>query len=99
MTLQTEIEQTFKVHSKSNKELKKDADPELQVEIPATQRRISVHKHRAKKTKKLDSGVQDTVHFGNDSWNLVLHMLFGIRQSVHSVQHDEVFKLDTAEFS
>lgn len=38
------------------------------------------------------------VHFGNDSWNLVLHMLFGIRQSVNSVRYDDVFQLTESEF-
>ena len=35
--------------------------------------------------KKKNSDIYESIHFGNDSWNLVLHMLFGIRQSVHSV--------------
>ena len=34
---------------------------------------------------KLKKQVTDVVHFGNDNWNLVLHMLFGIRQSVVTV--------------
>ena len=38
------------------------------------------------------------VHFGNDNWNLVLHMLFGIRKSVHSVLYDDVYELTDAEF-
>ncbi len=39
------------------------------------------------------------VHFGNDNWNLVLHMLFGIRQSVHLVMHESVYQLTDREFS
>ena len=38
------------------------------------------------------------MHFGNDNWNLVLHMLFGIRKSVHSVMYDDVYELTDAEF-
>lgn len=48
--------------------------------------------HRSKKDKSF-------VHFGNDNWNLVLHMLFGIRQSVHSVMHEAVYQLNDREFA
>ena len=48
-------------------------------------------KNKSKKDKTF-------VHFGNDNWNLVLHMLFGIRQSVHSVMYDDVYQLTDAEF-
>jgi 1-phosphatidylinositol-4-phosphate 5-kinase len=41
----------------------------------------------------------DYVHFGNHNWNLVLHMLFGIRQSVVSVKNDDVFQLTDKEFT
>jgi hypothetical protein len=41
----------------------------------------------------------DFVHFGNHNWNLVLHMLFGIRQSVVSVKNDDVFQLTDKEFT
>ena len=54
----------------------------------------SFHTHAARgKVKVKNKSKKDTtfVHFGNDSWNLVLHMLFGIRQSVHSVRYDDVF--------
>lgn len=47
---------------------------------------------------KKKTSSDDHIHFGSDNWNLVLHMLFGIRQSVHSVQYDKVMKLDTVEF-
>ena len=52
------------------------------------------------KAKKKNKSKKDTtfIHFGNDNWNLVLHMLFGIRQSVHSVMHDDVYRLTDAEF-
>lgn len=39
------------------------------------------------------------VHFGNEDWNLVLHMLFGIRMSVHSVMHEEIYMVTEAEFN
>ena len=35
----------------------------------------------------------DFVHIGNYNWNLVLHMLFGIRQSVVTAINDDVFQL------
>jgi len=46
---------------------------------------------RSVKLTKSTSKGRTFVHFGNEDWNLVLHMLFGIRQSVHSVMHEEVY--------
>ena len=48
-------------------------------------------KNKSKKDKTF-------VHFGNENWNLVLHMLFGIRYSVHSVMYDDVYHLTDTEF-
>ena len=39
----------------------------------------------------------DFVHIGNGNWNLVLHMLFGIRQSVITAIADDVFDLTDAD--
>lgn len=38
------------------------------------------------------------IHIGHDNWNLVLHMMLGIRQSVRNVMHEEVFELIDADF-
>ena len=38
------------------------------------------------------------IHIGHDNWNLVLHMMLGIRQSVRNVMHEEVFELLEADF-
>ena len=51
---------------------------------------VNAHKSmlekRSKKfSKKPASGGSCFIHFGHDNWNLVLHMLFGIRQSCISV--------------
>lgn len=40
----------------------------------------------------------DFVHIGNYNWNLVLHMLFGIRQSVITAMNDDVFDLTDADY-
>ena len=59
----------------------------------------NTHQALAKPKKKNKSKKDKTfIHFGNDNWNLVLHMLFGIRQSVHSVMYDDVYQLTDAEF-
>ena len=50
------------------------------------------------KTKNKSKKDKTFIHFGNENWNLVLHMLFGIRQSVHSVMYDDVYELTDAEF-
>ena len=40
------------------------------------------------------------VHIGNHNWNLVLYMLFGIRQSVMvSKYDDDVFQLSQLDFT
>lgn len=57
--------------------------------------------HKAiSKVREINKSKKDKtfIHFGNDNWNLVLHMLFGIRQSVHSVMYDDVYQLTDAEF-
>lgn len=41
----------------------------------------------------------DFVHIGNYNWNLVLHMLFGIRQSVVTAKNDDVYDLSESDFS
>lgn len=41
----------------------------------------------------------DFVHIGNYNWNLVLHMLFGIRQSVVTAKNDDVYDLQESDFS
>ena len=64
------------------------------------QTNLNTHKALSKARIKNKSKKQRTfVHFGNDNWNLVLHMLFGIRQSVHSVQYDDVYQLTGTEFN
>lgn len=41
----------------------------------------------------------DFVHIGNHNWNLVLHMLFGIRQSVVIASRaEDVYKLQDEDF-
>jgi hypothetical protein len=40
----------------------------------------------------------DFVHIGNYNWNLVLHMLFGIRQSVLTAINDDVYQLTDKDF-
>ena len=54
--------------------------------------------HQVTITKMNDTKDKAFVHFGDDNWNLVLHMLFGIRQSVHSVMFDQVYELTENEF-
>lgn len=44
-----------------------------------------------KQTKSNKKKDKTFIHFGNDNWNLVLQMLFGIRQSVVSCRYDDVF--------
>ena len=60
------------------------------------------HAHKALREvtvkKMVDKNERTFVHFGDDNWNLVLHMLFGIRQSVHSVMFDQVYQLTENEF-
>ena len=58
------------------------------VHMPMSKAKI---KNKSKKDKTF-------VHFGNDNWNLVLHMLFGIRKSVYSVLYDDVYQLTDTEF-
>jgi hypothetical protein len=42
----------------------------------------------------------DFVHVGNHKWNLVLYMLFGIRQSVISVRYeDSLFQLHESDYT
>lgn len=41
----------------------------------------------------------DFVHIGNSNWNLVLHMLFGIRQSVVTAMNDDVYQLSEKDYS
>ena len=42
----------------------------------------------------------DFVHIGNHNWNLVLYMLFGIRQSVVGAMYDDdVFQLTDTDFT
>ena len=68
-----------------------DSDDERE---DSEERHANFHAHAALSLVKVQNkSKKDTtfVHFGNDSWNLVLHMLFGIRQSVHSVRYDDVF--------
>ncbi len=44
--------------------------------------------------------MMDFVHFGNHNWNLVLYMLFGIRQSVVGAMFDDdVYQLTSKDFS
>ncbi len=53
------------------------------------------HIHKVKEEAK-NGGSQ--IHIGHDNWNLVLHMMLGIRQSVRNVMHEEVFELIDADF-
>lgn len=46
-----------------------------------------IHKPLAKAASK------SFIHIGHDNWNLVLHMMLGIRQSVRNVMHEEAFEL------
>lgn len=42
----------------------------------------------------------DFVHIGNHNWNLVLNMLFGIRQSVVGAMYDDdIFQLSEKDYS
>lgn len=60
---------------------------------------IMMNTHKLKDVKKQRSNENSFVTFANENWNLVLHMLFGIRQSCHSVMHEEVYELTETEFS
>jgi hypothetical protein len=48
--------------------------------------------------KHADGGQKSQIHMGHDNWNLVLHMMLGIRQSVRNVMHEEVFELIEQDF-
>lgn len=48
--------------------------------------------------KPLNNAAKSFIHIGHDNWNLVLHMMLGIRQSVRNVMHEEVFELIDADF-
>lgn len=53
----------------------------------------SVHKTLSKKASN-----KAFIHIGHDNWNLVLHMMLGVRQSVRNVMHEEVFELIDQDF-
>ena len=38
------------------------------------------------------------IHFGHENWNLILHMMLGIRHSVHNVMHDRFNDLTEDDF-
>lgn len=65
-----------------------------------TNTKAHAHKalHEVTVSKISDKKEKAFVHFGDDNWNMVLHMLFGIRQSVHSVMFDQVYQLTENEF-
>ena len=69
----------------------------LESEFTETEQRPKAPKE--KPIAKNEDNKMDFVHFGNHNWNLVLHMLFGIRQSVVSVKNDDVFQLTDKEFT
>ena len=48
--------------------------------------------------KPVDKDSKSFIQIGHDNWNLVLHMMLGIRQSVRNVMHEEVFELIDADF-
>ena len=52
-----------------------------------------IHKPLATSVKQ-----KSFIHIGHDNWNLVLHMMLGIRQSVRNVMFEECFELLTEDF-
>jgi 1-phosphatidylinositol-4-phosphate 5-kinase len=61
--------------------------------IESNKKKVSNHIH-----KPLSSQDKSFIHIGHDNWNLVLHMMLGIRQSVRNVMHEEVFELIDQDF-
>lgn len=59
----------------------------------ATVKKAQGHIH-----KPINNEAKSFIHIGHDNWNLVLHMMLGIRQSVRNVMHEEVFELLDADF-
>jgi len=42
--------------------------------------------------------MKNTIGFGHDNWNLVLHMMFGVSKSVRNALHAEDFKIVPEDF-
>jgi 1-phosphatidylinositol-4-phosphate 5-kinase len=53
---------------------------------------VSIHKPLSKNASK------SFIHIGHDNWNLVLHMMMGVRQSVNNVKNEEAFELVDQDF-
>lgn len=55
-----------------------------------TQARETIIKNigKVKKSEKKKLDLKGVVHFGNEKFNLVVHMMLGIRQSVRRVNHE-----------
>lgn len=101
--LEKQIETAF--HKQSVQEEQKDESMEnSKSQAKFTMRRSKVHSDKRRfsssgKKKSIHKSLskkqnnKSFIHIGHDNWNLVLHMMLGVRQSVKNVLNEEAFDL------